>query len=144
MSSARGLYTPDILAAAMHLTAYPWNEKFDLRGTARSRSCGSAIEIGLAVDRGGHVSAVGLKPHACAVGQAAASIFAKNVVGLDRNDLVKARQALALWLADEAEEPAWPGIALLKPARAYPARHGAILLAWDAALDAMCALQGDK
>ncbi len=137
MSSVRGLYTPEILATAMDLTAYPWNETFLLKGGARSRSCGSAIEIGIEIDHQGRISAIGLRPHACAVGQAAASIFAKNVVGLDRNDLRQVRQALALWLAGEGEKPVWPEIDLLDPARAYPARHGAILLAWDAALDAM-------
>lgn len=137
MSSVRGLYTPEILATAMDLTTYPWNETFILKGRARSRSCGSAIEIGIEIDHQGRVSAIGLRPHACAVGQAAASIFAKNVVGLDCNDLRRVRQALALWLAGEGDKPAWPEIDLLDPARAYPARHGAILLAWDAALDAM-------
>ncbi len=48
-----------------------------------------------------------------------------------------ARQALAAWLTNDGAMPDWPGIALLEPARGYPARHGAILLAWDAALDAL-------
>lgn len=137
MSGRRGLYTPDILAAAMTLTAYPWSDAYRFKGMARSRSCGSAIEIGLTVDSHGQILALGLRPHACAVGQAAASIFAKSAVGRNRSDLQMARQALASWLADEDVEPGWPAIALLEPARSYPARHGAILLAWDAALDAL-------
>lgn len=137
MSGAQGLYTPAILAAAMDLTKYPWNDGYGLRGSARSRSCGSTIEICLALDLNGNVSALGLKPHACAVGQAAASIFAQGGLGLNLGQLRKARQDLATWLADGGVVPDWPGIALLEPARAYPARHGAILLAWDAALDAL-------
>ena len=137
MSGAQGLYTPSILAAAMDLTKYPWNDAYVLKGAARSRSCGSAIEICLACDLSGHVSALGLKPHACAVGQAAASIFAQGAVGANIGQLRKARHDLARWLADGGTAPEWPGIALLEPARTYPARHGAILLAWDAALVAL-------
>ena len=137
MSGGKGLYTPEILASAMELTAFPWIETHHFKGAARSRSCGSAIEIGLSLDLHGHVAAVGVKPHACAVGQAAAAIFAKGAIGLGRNDLLGARETLAKWLAGGDAEPAWPGIALLEPARAYAARHGAILLAWDAGLDAL-------
>jgi NifU-like protein involved in Fe-S cluster formation len=137
LSAGRGLYTPEILASAMDLTGYPWDGTHSLKGIARSRSCGSVIEISLAIDPDGNVSAVGLKPHACAIGQAAASIFAKSVQGLDREALLKARKAVAQWLSADGEVPDWPGIGLLEPARGYPARHGAILLSWDAALDAL-------
>lgn len=137
MSPARGLYTPDILAAAMGLTAFPWDDSLPLKGTARSRSCGSTIEIGLSLDSGGKLAALGLKPHACAVGQAAASIFAKNAVGRDEADIRAARAAVAQWLVGDGKPPDWPDVRLLDRARDYPARHGAILLAWDAALDAL-------
>jgi NifU-like protein involved in Fe-S cluster formation len=33
--------------------------------------------------------------------------------------------------------PDWPGIDLIAVARDYPARHGAIMLAWEAALSAL-------
>jgi len=93
--------------------------------------------MGMMLDAQGKVASIGVKPHACAVGQAAAALFSQNAAGLDRTDIQAARQALATWLTDDGPQPDWPGIALLEPARAYPARHGAILLAWDAALDAL-------
>lgn len=137
MSGAGKLYTPEILGVAMELTAFPWDEGLRLQATARSRSCGSAIEIGLALDASGNVSAVGIKPHACAIGQAAAALFAKSAVGQSGAALREARQSLAHWLQEGGAQPAWPGIALLEPARSFPARHPAILLAWDAALAAL-------
>ncbi|MFN3456531.1 MAG: iron-sulfur cluster assembly scaffold protein [Novosphingobium sp.] len=137
--SARGLYTPEILAAAMGLADYPWEESLPFQGAARSRSCGSAIELGVSLDAAGNIDRIALRPHACAVGQAAASIFARSANGRNSADIAAARNALAHWLADEGAEPDWPGIALLAPARAYPARHAAILLAWDAALAALSA-----
>ncbi len=134
---AQPLYTPAILAAATGLAAFPWDEDLPLEGEARSRSCGSTIRLGLATDAAGRVARLGLRPHACAVGQAAAHVFATATRGRDRAEIAAARAAIAAWLAGEAPLPGWPGIALLEPARAYPARHGAILLPWDAALAAL-------
>ena len=137
MSGAARLYTPEILAKAMELTAYPWDDGLQVQAAARSRSCGSAIEIGLALDSAGHVSGIGIKPHACAIGQAAAALFAKSAIGQSPAALQQARQTIAHWLQEGGEQPDWPGIALLEPARSFPARHPAILLAWDAALNAL-------
>lgn len=137
MSSSRGLYTPEILAAAMDLTQFPWDEALPLRGSARSRSCGSVIEMALRLDAGGRIAQVGIKPHACAVGQAAASRFARAASGKDLGELRATRSALSGWLNGQGDMPDWPGIDLLEPARAYPARHGAIVLAWDAAISAL-------
>lgn len=132
-----GLYTPDILAAAMGLAAYPFDESLPFKGEARSRSCGSSIALALDVDEHGRISRLGLRPHACAVGQAAASLFVEHAPGNDRAAIDAARADIAQWLTGAGPAPAWPGISLLAPARDYPARHPAILLAWDAALAAM-------
>lgn len=137
VSAGRGLYTPEMLGAAMELTAYPWNDALPLKGSARSRSCGSAIEIALLLDDVGSIVTLAIKPHACAVGQAAAARFAASATGRNVAQIGAARAALAEWLGGTGETPDWPGIELLEPARAYPARHGAILLAWDAAIAAM-------
>jgi len=37
----------------------------------------------------------------------------------------------------DATAPDWPDLALVAPARAYPARHGAMLLPWKAAAAAL-------
>lgn len=137
LNGGRGLYTPEVLAAAMDLAAHPWREDMPFMGNARSRSCGSTINLALATDPSGAVTAIAVRPHACAIGQAAAAQFVRGAIGLTRADIADARASLVLWLAGEAPQPDWPGLALLDPARAYPARHGAILLAWDAALDAL-------
>jgi NifU-like protein involved in Fe-S cluster formation len=137
MSGTKGLYTPDVLATAMGLAAFGWNDAFAAKGSARSRSCGSMIEVGLALDSQGKIASLGIKSHACAVGQAAAAVFAKAATGCDISRIRTARQALSNWLTGEGPMPDWPGVTVLEPALAYPARHNAILLAWDAALDAL-------
>jgi len=135
--SSRGLYTPQILAKAMELSAFPFDNAAPFKGSARSRSCGSVIELSLETDGDGAISAIGVRPHACAIGQAAAAIFAMSVPGRDGRSIADARAAIAAWLTAEGNTPEWPDMHLLEHARSYPARHGAILLAWDAALEAL-------
>ena len=131
------LYTPAILAAATGLAAWPWDDSLACTGEARSRACGSSLAIGLARDDAGRISAIGLRMHACAIGQAAAQVFASHAVGQTRAMIADARGALGAWLTGEGAMPDWPGLALIAAAQAYPSRHGAIVLAWDAALDAL-------
>jgi NifU-like protein involved in Fe-S cluster formation len=134
---ARTLYTPEILGAATALAGFAWDDSLPLKGDARSRRCGSTLSLGLAADAEGRISAVGLRAHACAIGQAAAYAFASAAKGRSKDEIAAARAALAEWLAGTGPVPDWPGIALVEPALGYPARHDAIMLAWDAALAAL-------
>lgn len=138
--SGHRLYTPEVLAAAVSLAERPLRGDLGLRGEARSPSCGSRIEVGLALDDDGRIADVGMASRACAIGQASAAVFADHVVGLTPAEIHQARAAIARWLAGQAEMPAWPGLSLVAAARDYPARHGAMMLAWDAAC---AALQAD-
>ena len=131
------LYTPELLALAVSLADRPLDPAMPLGGEARSRTCGSTVRLTCAVDREGRLEGLGLQVAACAVGQAAAALFANAAAGADAVDLTRARQAIAAWLAGSAPLPDWPGLDVLAPARAHPARHGAVLLAWDAALAAL-------
>lgn len=133
MAGAAALYTPRVLALATGLAAWPWDAALPLQGAARSQSCGSTLELGLATDEAGRIARIGLKAQACAIGQAAAAIFARNAIGKTGAEIATSAAELAAWLAGSGAQPQWPGLELLEPARAYPARHGAIRLAWQAA-----------
>jgi NifU-like protein involved in Fe-S cluster formation len=134
---AATLYTPQVLAAATGLAAWPWNDALPLKGDARSRTCGSSLSIGLALDAAGRVAELGIRTHACAIGQAAAHAFASGARGRTLVEVAQGRAALGAWLAGAADLPDWPGLAVIAAARAHPSRHGAIVLAWDAALGAL-------
>ena len=137
MSSAERLYTPELLALTLRLAEYPWDESLPLKGDARSRSCGSTLAMGLSLDAGGRVARIGLRARACAVGQASAAIFADAAKGLVFEQIESAHDAMASWLAGEGRLPDWPGISAIKAARAFPGRHGAMMLPWQAALAAL-------
>jgi NifU-like protein involved in Fe-S cluster formation len=135
--SAAALYTPEVLALATSLAAFPLDDRLTLRGSARSPACGSTLELGLALDGEGRIADLGLRAHACAVGQAAAAIFAGAATGQTRAELAATLAELEIWLEGSGAMPAWPGLEAIAAARSYPARHGAILLAWRAALGAL-------
>jgi NifU-like protein involved in Fe-S cluster formation len=138
VSRAETLYSPAVLALATGLAAWPLGDDLPLRGAARSPVCGSRIELGLAADAQGRIERIGLKVHACAIGQASAAIFAGQAGGKDRTGIAEALSAIEHWLANpEGPEPDWPGLNAIAAARGYPARHGAMLLPWKAALAAL-------
>lgn len=137
MSGAERLYTPELLALTLKLANFPFAANLPLAGAARSKSCGSTLSMGMELDRDGTIARLGLRVHACAVGQASAALFAEAARGRKVAEIEQAARAMQLWIAGEGPLPDWPGIAILEPARAYPARHGAMLLPWDAVLAAL-------
>lgn len=142
MASVTALYTPEVLTLATSLAALRLDEGLPLRGRARSASCGSTLEVGLALDREGRIARIGVAAQACAVGQAAAAIMAAAAPGRGEADFTRTTAALAAWLAGEGAMPDWPGLAAVAPARDFAARHGAMLLGWRAVLDAYAAARG--
>jgi NifU-like protein involved in Fe-S cluster formation len=130
------LYTPQVLALATSLARFPLDEELSLRGSARSPTCGSTIEVGLSLNSGGLIERIGLRAHACAIGQAAAAVFAESALGRDAMAIKAAETEIGTWLTGGAL-PGWPNFTAISAAQAYPARHGAILLPWKAALAAL-------
>ena len=135
--SAEKLYTPRLLAAAVELANYPPIETALLHGEARSATCGSHVAVDLMLDASERIERVGLTVTACAVGQGSAAVLARHARGRSLSDLIAAREALAAWLDEEGPAPDWPDLDLIAPARAYPARHGAMLAPWRAAIAAL-------
>jgi len=132
MSTA--LYTRDILRLA---AAIPHQRRLDHpRASAEKRSpvCGSRVAVDVALDGEGKVVELGQEVHACALGQASAALMGARAIGRTADELAEARDALAAYLAGARQDPGdWPGLAVFAAARAYPARHAAILLPFDAA-----------
>ena len=137
MASSANLYTREVLALATSLSHWPLDPALGLTGAARSPTCGSQITLGLDLDEAGRVSRVGLRAQACAIGQASAALFAQGAVGRSRGELDAALGSIRRWLKDGGALPDWPEFRTIAGAREYPARHGAITLAWQAALEAL-------
>ncbi len=137
MAGAAQLYTTDILALAVELADYPLSGQWDARADVRAPVCGSALKLGLRLDQAHAIERIGMQVQACAIGQAAAAIFARHAAGKDLRAIEDVKDALALWLGNRGARPDWPDLDRLDTARPYPARHGAIILPWKAAREAL-------
>jgi NifU-like protein involved in Fe-S cluster formation len=80
---------------------------------------------------------------ACALGQASAAVLGQVAIGRSLPELQAARDALRAMLKDGGPVPTTPfdGYEVLLPARDYKNRHASILLALEAACEAMEAAQ---
>ncbi|MBO9698200.1 MAG: iron-sulfur cluster assembly scaffold protein [Sphingopyxis sp.] len=131
------LYNRDILALAVATSEYLPLAGARHRASKRAPLCGSAIILDLDTDEAGLVTRVGLHVEACALGQASAALLARHAAGRGLAEIRAARDGIASWFAGGEARPDWPGFDLLAAARDYPARHGAILLPFDAAIAAL-------
>lgn len=109
-------------------------------GSARKRSplCGSTVTVDLTL-AGDRIADFRQDVKACALGQAAASVTGRALVGRNRDELATARIELEAMLKRGGPIPAAPfdGLEVLLPARDYANRHASILLSLDAAMEAM-------
>ncbi|MEM8813031.1 MAG: iron-sulfur cluster assembly scaffold protein [Pseudomonadota bacterium] len=110
----------------------------DASATAHSKLCGSTVTVDVHLEHGKVVD-FGHDVKACALGQAASSIMARNVVGSDLEELREVRDAMYRMLKNDGEPPSgkWSDLQYLEPVRTYKARHMSTLLTFDATVEAV-------
>lgn len=131
------LYTTEILRLAASLEAPRELEREDGHAELRSPTCGSRIDTKVELDAEGRVAGLSQRVHACAFGQASATLVERSAIGRDREQVDQAVAELTNWLAGSDQEPAWPGLSALGPARSRKSRHAAILLPFRTLLAAI-------
>lgn len=131
------IYTREILRLAASI---PHVARFEELGDAlerRSPTCGSRVRVAVAMD-GDRVTSLSQAVEACSFGQAAAALMGAEAVGKTRDEVAESVSKISAWLGgDDPAVSAWPGLAVLSPARPRTARHGAILLPFRALLAAI-------
>jgi len=131
------LYNNDILRLAASIPHHRRLEAPQATAERRSPTCGSRVTVDVRMDAEGALADLGLEVRACALGQASASLMAAHAIGRSAQELGRARDALTAYLAGEADSlDFWPGLEIFAPARAYPARHASIRLAFEAVAQA--------
>ena len=135
------LYNAEILRLAASIPHARRLEAPQATVAKTSPICGSRVTFDVMLDGEGRVNAFGQEVRACALGQASAAILGGGAIGQTAQSLRAAHAALATWLKSADPLPAnlaedFPRLALFGPARAHPARHGSIALAFDAAASA--------
>lgn len=138
-------YSRDVIALAASIPHLTRLEAPQASVRKVSRLCGSHITLDMNLTDG-RVSEIGWDVEACALGQASASILGSVIIGADRAMLAEGLKVLDNLLKGEPVPGGSPFAALtvLAPAKAYPARHGSIRLAFEAALAAFDAASGSS
>jgi len=108
--------------------------------TAKRRSplCGSTVTVDVVTDVGQIVD-FAQEVRACALGQAAAAVLGRSVIGRRREEVEAARDALQAMLSTGAPAPQgyFAELEVLIPAREFRNRHASIMLAFEATCDAL-------
>jgi NifU-like protein involved in Fe-S cluster formation len=132
------LYTTEILRLAASLPEPRALDRVSGTSEQRSPTCGSTVRLEVELDAEGFVRAVSQEVHACAFGQASASLMAASALGRSREEVARALADFENWLGGRCDDPGdWPGLAALAPARSRRSRHGAMLLPFRALLAAI-------
>ncbi len=136
------LYSSRILALAADIPHLGHLPAPDAAAKKRAPLCGSTVGVEIAVENG-RIAGFAQDVRACALGQAAASVLGRAILGRTPAEVRAGRDALWRMLREGAEPPAapWDGFAVLLPARDHSNRHGSILLAFDATIEALDALE---
>lgn len=138
------LYNEKILNFAAHIGQTERLASPDATVTHHSPLCGSRITIDLKLDPEGRVTAYGQQVRACALGQAAASILGRHIVGQNTATLRQLVGVMRSMLKDSGPPPgadfangAFADLEVLVPVRDHKARHNAVLLPFEAAVKAI-------
>ena len=133
------LYSGGILDAAAAIPPVRRIDNPQASAKKISRVCGSEVEVDLSL-ADGVVSDFGMQARACALGQAAASILARNIVGASPDELFRLRDEMRAMLKEGGPPPSgerWKDLALLEAIRDYPQRHASTLLVFEAVCDCL-------
>lgn len=110
----------------------------DATASAHSKLCGSTIEIDLKL-KGGEISDFGQTVKACLLGQAAAAIVGREIVGTTLEEFHQVDRCMRAMLKEGGPPPEgrFADLALLQPVKDYPHRHASTLLVFDAIAKAL-------
>ena len=129
------IYNKDVLRLAANISRVEQIADANVSVSLSSPLCGSTITVLLQIEEGEIVN-FSQEIKACALGQASASVLAKNVIGMAEKDIRQRRSQLERMLKDNHPPPGgkWAELSALKAAMNAKPRHAAILLPFDAVL----------
>ena len=139
------LYSKDVLRKAASISRTERLENPDITLSHTAPLCGSRITVDLVVSTDGRISDYAQDIHACALGQAAASIVAEHIVGKSIAEMIAVVDQTRAMLLEGAAPPdgEWTDLGILAPVHDHEPRHGAVMLALETALDGLRQLMGE-
>lgn len=142
MAELNEIYNSKLLELAANIPHSSRLADPDATVTAHSRLCGSTVTIDLTM-RDGRVTEYGQTVKACLLGQAACAIVGAHIVGASATELREAGDAMRRMLKENGPAPdgRFSELAILEPVRHYKARHGSVLLVFDALENAVAEIE---
>ncbi len=143
MAELDSIYNTKILELAAAIPRTGRLAQPDATATAHSKLCGSTVTVDLVMD-GDRIADFGQTVKACLLGQAAASIVGREIVGTSAAEFRAVGETMRAMLMENGPPPTgkWADLAVLEPMRDYKARHTSTMLVFEAinrALDEVAA-----
>lgn len=133
MTDLEDIYADKLLALAAAISRTERLAAPDVRASAHSKLCGSTVAVDACFDNG-RITDFGQEVKACLLGQATASVVAREIVGTPIAEFREVAAQMRDMLKAGGDPPSgrWADLALLEPVRDYRARHASTLLVFDA------------
>lgn len=133
MADLDEIYNTRILEIAGAMTRNSRLPNPDATADAHSKLCGSSIVVDIKLS-GCQICDYGHTVKACLLGQSAASVVAREIVGTTPDEFRAVARQMRAMLKSGGPPPdgRWADLAVLEPVRAYRARHASTLLVFDA------------
>lgn len=139
------VYNKRILELAANIPHIGTLEAPDARTQQTSPLCGSKVSVEIKAEND-VVTEFAHEVQACALGQAASSIMARNVIGSDLPELEHVLAAVEKMLdtgeLDIGEK--WKDLEVLKPVKDFKQRHGSTLLTFKAVVAALRSVKAKR
>jgi NifU-like protein involved in Fe-S cluster formation len=145
MTLPEDIYSQRILELAAALPRTARLNAPQATARAHSKLCGSTVTVDLAME-GDVVTDYGQSVKACLLGQSAASVMGREVIGASAAELREVGAAMRKMLKEGGPPPSgrWADLAVLEPVRDYKARHPSTLLVFDAVEDAIAQIEAAR
>lgn len=138
MTDLDAIYNTKILELAAAIPRTRRLERPDATATAHSKLCGSTVSVDLTMD-GERIADFGQTVKACLLGQAAASVVGREIVGTTGAEIRAVGETMRRMLKENGPPPEgrWADLGVLEPVRDYKARHTSTLLVFEAVFRAL-------
>lgn len=144
MTDLDDIYNTKILELAANIPRIERLEHPQATASARSRLCGSEVTVDLSMAQG-RVSDYGQSVKACLLGQAAAAVMGREIVGSTPAELRVVAAAMRSMLKENGPPPngRWSDLRVLEPVRDYKHRHDAVMIVFDAVVKALAGIEAE-
>lgn len=133
------LYNTSILTLAAGIPHLGTLENPQGSAAKTARLCGSKVKVDLVLSDTGYITEFAQEVKACALGQAAAAILGKAIIGAHIDEVLAARDQFRAMVRDGGPTPIgrFSDLGLLAPVKDYPQRYQSALLPFEAVVEAV-------